>query len=79
MIDYLVIHIGMHKTNLNQRKPRLQIKEDLGWKVTDLKLDKTRTICCQISAKMCPSSCDLYTQYQFMCEMQWLTVHLLYT
>ena len=28
--------------------------------------------------KINPSSCDLYTQFQFMCEMHCLTVHLLY-
>ena len=36
-----------------------------------------RTLRCGISDKMCPSSCDLYAQYHFMCEMYWLTVHLL--
>ena len=31
-----------------------------------------------ISIKIEPPSCDLDTEYQFMCEMHWLTVHLLY-
>ena len=33
---------------------------------------------CGISGKIYPSSCDLYTHYQFMCETYWLNVHLLF-
>ena len=36
-----------------------------------------RTFRCGISVKIYPSSCDLNAQYQFMCEMYWLTVPLL--
>ena len=37
-----------------------------------------RTLRGGISVKIYPSSYDLYTQYQFMFEMNWLTVHFLY-
>ena len=37
-----------------------------------------RTVHCIISAKIYPSACYCYTLYQFMGEMYWLTVHLLY-
>ena len=57
----------------------LQLEEDLGRKVTGLKLGASKdSSLLNISVKMYPPSCDLYTQYQFMCEMYWLTVHLLY-
>ena len=61
------------------RKVRLKIEEDLGWKVTGSKLSANKdSLHCGISVKICYSSCDLYTQYQFMCEMRWMTAHLLY-
>ena len=43
-------------------------KEDLVWKFTGPKLYATRTFHCGIFAKICPSSCDLLTQYHFMCD-----------
>ena len=42
--------------------------------VTQTKL--ARTLHSGISGKMYPSSCDLCTQYQFMCEMYGLTTAL---
>ena len=43
-----------------------------------LRLAPPMTFRCRISVKMYPSSCDLFTQYQFKCEMYWLTVLKLY-
>ena len=37
-----------------------------------------RTFCSGISVKMYFSSCDFYAHYQFMSEIYWLAVHLLY-
>ena len=37
-----------------------------------------RTLHSGNSVKMYPSSCELYSQFQFMSEMYWLTAHLLY-
>ena len=56
------------------RKVRRQIK-DLGEKVTGLKLGTYHR---GISVKIYSASCYLSTKYKFMCEMKWLTVHLLY-
>ena len=42
------------------------------------KLGSSKDSLLGISVKMNSSSCDLYRQYQFMCEMYWLAEHLLY-
>ena len=58
-------------------------KKDLGRKVTGSKLSASKDFfCCGISVKnlhcVVYRSCDLYIQYQFICEMYWLTAHSLY-
>ena len=52
----------------------LKSEEDLGWKVAELKMVPARTFHRMTSVNIDPSSCDLSTLNQFMCEMHWLTV-----